>query len=60
MSTKRIVMKEEWKDIPGYEGLYQASSLGRIKSLPRSDEIPRWKEYSTIRKQFIKNKYYLI
>lgn len=25
-------MKEQWKDIPGYEGLYQASSAGRIKS----------------------------
>lgn len=24
-----------WKDIKGYEGLYQASNLGRIKSLPR-------------------------
>ena len=23
---------EEWKDIPGYEGLYQASTLGRIRS----------------------------
>ena len=27
--------KEIWKDIPGYEGRYQASSLGRIKSLER-------------------------
>lgn len=26
---------EEWKDIPGYEGLYQASTLGRIKSYDR-------------------------
>lgn len=26
---------EEWKDIPGFEGLYQASNLGRIKSLER-------------------------
>lgn len=26
---------EEWRDIPGYEGLYQVSSLGRIKSLDR-------------------------
>ena len=26
-------MKEIWKDIPGYEGLYQASSFGQIKSL---------------------------
>lgn len=24
---------EIWKDIPGYEGLYQVSSLGRVKSL---------------------------
>lgn len=24
---------EEWKDIKGYEGLYQVSSLGRVKSL---------------------------
>jgi len=24
---------EIWKDIPGYEGLYQASNLGNIKSL---------------------------
>lgn len=28
-------MTEEWKDIPGYEGLYQASNLGRVKSLDR-------------------------
>lgn len=26
-------MKEIWKDIPDYEGLYQVSNLGRIKSL---------------------------
>ena len=26
-------MKEEWKDIKGYEGLYQISSFGRVKSL---------------------------
>lgn len=29
-------MKEIWKDIPGYENLYQASSLGRIKSLRKN------------------------
>lgn len=27
---------ETWRDIPGWEGLYQASSLGRIKRLPLS------------------------
>lgn len=26
-------MREIWKDIPGYEGLYQASNLGNIRSL---------------------------
>lgn len=28
-------MEEVWKDIPGYEGRYQVSNLGRVKSLPR-------------------------
>ena len=28
-------MKEIWKDIVGYEGLYQVSNLGRIRSLDR-------------------------
>ena len=28
-------MKEIWKDIKGYEGLYQVSNLGRVKSLER-------------------------
>ena len=26
---------EEWKDVEGYEGYYQASNLGRIKSISR-------------------------
>ena len=26
-------MQEEWRDIRGYEGLYQVSNLGRVKSL---------------------------
>lgn len=29
-------MKEIWKSIPGYEGLYQVSNLGRVKSLLRN------------------------
>lgn len=28
-------MTEFWKDIEGYEGLYQISNMGRIKSLPK-------------------------
>ena len=26
---------ELWRDIPGYEGSYQVSSRGRVRSLPR-------------------------
>lgn len=29
-------MKEIWKDIKDYEGLYQVSNFGRVKSLPRN------------------------
>lgn len=28
-------MEEIWKDIDGYEGMYQVSSLGRVKTLAR-------------------------
>lgn len=31
-------MEEVWKDINGYEGLYQISNLGRVKSLSRNVE----------------------
>lgn len=30
---KRV--KEEWRDIKGYEGLYQVSNLGRVKCISR-------------------------
>src|SRR5688572_11930976 len=26
-------MEETWKDVPGYEGLYQVSDLGRVRSM---------------------------
>lgn len=36
---------ELWKDIPGYEGLYQVSNLGRVKSLDRTVVMPNGKCY---------------
>lgn len=30
-------MEEIWKDIPGYEGIYQVSSFGKIRSCDRID-----------------------
>ena len=34
-------MSEEWRDVVGYEGLYQVSNQGRVKSLER--KIPHWR-----------------
>lgn len=36
-------MTEVWKDIPDYEGLYQASNLGKVRSLPRTAQyVNKW------------------
>lgn len=32
-------MQEIWKDIEDYEGLYQVSNLGNVKSLPKTRNI---------------------
>lgn len=32
------MIEEFWEDIPQYEGLYQISNLGRVKSLPRTSK----------------------
>ena len=46
--------KELWKDIPEYEGLYQVSNYGRIKSLHN------YRGKGNIIKPKIKNNYYQI
>jgi len=42
--TDENKMPETWKDIPEHEGLYQVSSLGRVKSLERYAIMPRGRE----------------
>lgn len=40
---KKTLEIEVWKDIPGYEGKYQASTEGKIRSLDREiTQIGRW------------------
>lgn len=49
-------MQEEWKPVVGYEGLYEVSNLGRVKSLPRYRTIKSEK----ILKQNLKSGYFFV
>ena len=42
---------EEWRDVVGYEGLYQVSNLGRVKSLPKYNRKDSYIMKPTIRKR---------
>ena len=42
-------MKEEWRDIQGYEGYYQVSNLGRIRRLERL--VDHWRKNGHLRTQ---------
>ena len=39
------LLQEIWNDIQGYEGLYQVSNFGRVKSLPKKHDISMGKGY---------------
>ena len=47
-----MMMKEIWKDIKGYEGKYQVSNLGRVKSMWRNNQYETHIGEPTIRKQW--------
>jgi hypothetical protein len=56
-------MEEIWKDIPDYEGLYQVSNLGRVKSLTREwvNQIGvKCRRNGTIKKLYVENRGYVI
>ena len=36
---KAVTMEEVWKDIEGYEGLYQVSNTGLVRSFIRKSEL---------------------
>lgn len=42
-------MSEIWKDIPGYEGLYQVSNKGRIKALSRLRKNGRFRKEQVLK-----------
>ncbi len=47
-------MEEIWKDIKDYEGYYQVSNLGRVKSVPRT--IQRKKNKYTVKERILKSR----
>ena len=50
-------MVEIWKDIPKYEGYYQASNLGRIRSIDRKIDVYGGNQHCKFKcKQIIKGK----
>lgn len=54
-------MEEIWKDIPGYEGLYQVSSLGKVRRLHRYKSADKQEIRINIRKlTLVRNGYYRV
>lgn len=57
-------MEEIWKDIAGYEGLYQVSNLGRVKSLKRvlkynsKNQFKSYKQVCEIKEKILKHTKY--
>ena len=47
-------MEEVWKPVKGYEGLYEVSSLGRIKSLERTTLAKNAKKSYVVKQRILK------
>ena len=45
--------EEVWRDVKGYEGLYQVSNMGRVKSLER--KVPKWDGERTVKERILKS-----
>lgn len=44
-------MAEEWRPVAGYEGLYEVSDLGRVRSLDRFDSTGRFRRGQLLKPQ---------
>lgn len=63
-----MITMEIWKDVPSYEGLYQVSTLGRVKSLCRHNISERYhsqgyyvkEKILKVRKRGKQQKYYSV
>jgi len=63
MKNSNLNTTEVWKDIKGYEGRYQVSNIGRVKSLERTATVKNGSK-RTVRERILKlpqnNKGYLL
>lgn len=48
MSKRKLLLRESWKGIKGYEGKYQISSLGRVRSVGRCVQVSTKKRTYTM------------
>ena len=54
INEKGLVCQEEWRDVPGYEGLYKTSNLGRFKGSRNKIILkPRIKKDYDVKRLFI-------
>lgn len=60
MFSHEELNNEEWRDIEGYEGMYQVSNLGRIKRLPLGKQWPCRQTHNNIRKYKKSNSGYFV
>ena len=49
------IENEIWKDIPGYEGIYEVSSIGRARSIDRYS--PHYKGGMQFKKGVVRKQY---
>lgn len=57
--VKENKMQEIWKDVKGYEGLYQVSNLGNVKSFKESAKLGKPKEL-ILKPHLINSGYYVV
>lgn len=58
--TVQVTDDEEWREIPGYEGEYEASSWGRVRSVDRIDRRGHRRKSKMLRPHTNSNGYNLV
>ena len=49
--------QEQWKDVPGFEGIYQASSCGNVKNIKTGKQYKPWIDRGYLKMALYKGKF---